>query len=106
MRRRPLPALTLGRVLHLDPATRELHAEMVGLREVTSRSRGSALVEPTLLLDVRRRLAITRDQREHAEHAVDLVEQMLKGALCLGADGSGVERAVDVAQSGEDDAHR
>src|SRR5580704_4602876 len=101
-----LPALTLGRVLHFDAATRELDPETIGLREIASGTRGRALVEPALLLGIRRRLTVARDERQHAENAVDLVEQMLQGALGLGADRSGIEHAIHVAQPGEDDAHR
>src|SRR5580704_11358783 len=103
-RRRPLPALALGRVLHLDPASRELAAEVVGLCVVARGPCGLAFVEPALLLGVGGRLAVTSDEREHTEDAVDLIEQMLQCALGLRADRSLVEHAIDVAQPGEDDA--
>src|SRR4029077_10846391 len=105
-RRDALPALTLRRVLDFDAATRELDPKLIGFREITRSPSGRALVEPLLLLAIRRRLAIARDEREQTENAVDLVEEMLQGALRLGADCSGVEHAIHVAQSGEDDAHR
>src|SRR5471030_1751514 len=101
--RRPLPALPLRRVLHLDATACELHAEMVGLAEVASGAGGGALVEPALLLGIRFRLVVTGDESQHAEHTVDLVEQMLQRALRLGAHRAGVELAVDVAETGEDD---
>ena len=75
-------------------------------REVARRACGGAFVEPSLLLGVRRGLTVAGDQREHAEHVVDVGEEMLQRALRLGADGAAVEHAVDVTQPGEDDAHR
>src|ERR1039457_403578 len=105
-RRDPLPALTLGRALPLEPPARKLDPEMIGGSEVASGTRRRALVEPSLLLRIRRRLAITCDERKHAEDAIDLVEDMPQGALRLRTDRSGVEHAIDVAQPREHDAHR
>src|SRR5580700_785740 len=104
-RRSPLPALPLRGVLHLDPARGELRAEMIGLRKVASRAGRGAFVEPALLLCVGRGLTVARYQREHAEHVIDIAEQMLQRALGLRADGSTVEHAIDVTQPREDDAH-
>src|ERR1700722_12986654 len=90
-RRGPLPALTLGSVLHLDASGGELSAEMIGLREIAGCTCCSALVEHALLLGVRRRLLLARDEAQHAEHVVDLLEQVLQRPLRLNGDRPAVE---------------
>ena len=64
------------------PRAASCDAEVIGLREVARRARCGTLVEPSLLLGIGRRLAIARDEREHAEHVVHLREQVLQRALC------------------------